>query len=582
MTERADVRAPAGLRTDTGSSASDSGFERLAPDVRSDAYRRLAGVALIYAATYLLLYLVDWAFLFRERWSLCAPDTVDTVRTAAAIAVAIGVFFLARGERIPPRSFLNAALVFEISGAYGIVGGFWGWGENLAEYLRILVDSGADLEHIETQGVQIFGMGSGGSLTWVSVWVLIFPLVVPMPQRRAILAAFLTTSVLPVVILLSHAIQGVPPIVRPHVPYLYFSTLIPAYVVAAIAAVGCAVTYNLSRDLSRERELGAYRLVEKIGQGGMGEVWRARHRMLVRPAAVKLIRPEALGGGDGGRGELERTAIRRFKREAQATAGLCSPHTVELYDFGVADDGTFYYVMELLDGIDLKTLVERYGPQPASRVVHILEQAAHSLADAHATGLVHRDVKPGNLFVCRRGLDHDFVKVLDFGLVKETGHAREGGGQLTAEGVTSGTPGFMAPEMAVGQMDVDGRADLYALGCLAYWLLTGKLVFEGENAMSVLLQHAKDPPVPPSKRTEIEIPASLEGLVMELLAKRPEDRPDTAHELARRLHGLRDEIGPWTAERARRWWDTHHPERPTMPDDAAAIVSAATVTRARI
>jgi serine/threonine-protein kinase len=296
--------------------------------------------------------------------------------------------------------------------------------------------------------------------------------------------------------------------------------------------------------------------------------------MLARPAAVKLIRPEMIGGGaDSGVGPgsgaaSTTTAQRRFEREAQATAALTSPHTIEVYDFGVTADGTFYYVMELLDGVDLKTLVERYGPQPAERVVAILKQACHSLADAHATGLVHRDVKPANLFVCRRGLDHDFVKVLDFGLVKDAGGRGTGAAQLTVEGVTSGTPAFMAPEMATGSAAVDGRADLYALGCVAYWLLTGRLVFEGETAMAVLLAHAKDEPTPPSKLSEVEIPESLERLTLELLAKSPDDRPADAPEVLRRLREIESGIDAWTGERAARWWSRHRPEPPRWEDDA--------------
>ena len=211
------------------------------------------------------------------------------------------------------------------------------------------------------------------------------------------------------------------------------------------------------------QELGCYRLVEKLDHGGMGEIWRARHRMLARPVAVKLIRPELIGV----KSAPEAAAlVSRFRREAEATAALHSPHTVSLHDFGVTPEGAFYYVMELLDGLDLETLVRRFGPVPPERAVHLLAQACDSLAEAHATGLVHRDVKPANIVACRWGLKWDFVKVLDFGLVKATWNLGEDE-HLTSEGTITGTPAYMAPEAALGGRDIDARVDLYGLGCVA-------------------------------------------------------------------------------------------------------------------
>ena len=206
--------------------------------------------------------------------------------------------------------------------------------------------------------------------------------------------------------------------------------------------------------------------------------------------------------------------MRRFEREARATAALKSPHTVQLYDFGATEDGRLYYVMELLDGLDLDTLVRQYGPLPAERVVHILRQVCSSLQDAHVNGLVHRDIKPANVVVSRAGTTFDFVKVLDFGLVK-LDTARRGRGRaavkLSTEGSTSGTPAFMAPEVVLGVADTDHRVDLYALGCVAYWLLTGKLVFEGGNAMQVMFHHAHTPPPRPSHQVRAAHPGSARG-----------------------------------------------------------------------
>jgi serine/threonine protein kinase len=304
--------------------------------------------------------------------------------------------------------------------------------------------------------------------------------------------------------------------------------------------------------IRRLQELGCYQLVEKLDHGGMGEIWRARHRMLARPVAVKLIRPDLFGV----KSPVEAASlVGRFQREAEATAALHSAHTVELHDFGVTPEGTFYYVMELLDGLDLETLVRRFGPIPPERAIHLLIQACDSLAEAHAVGLVHRDVKPANIIACHWGLKWDFVKVLDFGLVKATWSMGEDD-HLTSEGMITGTPAYIAPEAALGGRDVDARVDLYGLGCVAYWLLTGERLFVGRTPVEVLLHHVKTPPIPPSERIGREIPAGLEALVLHCLAKEPEDRPPSAEWLATRLAEC-EVPGKWTPERARRWWEAN-------------------------
>ena len=291
---------------------------------------------------------------------------------------------------------------------------------------------------------------------------------------------------------------------------------------------------------------GSYRLLEQLGQGGMGEVWSARHRHLARPAAVKLIR-SATFGRDG-------EAPERFRREAGATAALRSPHTVELYDFGISEAGELYYVMEMLTGMDLSTMVKRFGPLRPERVTMLLRQACRSLAEAHAAGLVHRDIKPANLFVCSMGGEYDFVKVLDFGMVKEADATESS--DITG-GEIRGTPAFMAPEIAIHE-DLDGRADVYGLGCVAFYLLTGRHVFEGDTAVNVLVHHIQTDPPRPSTVAEQAIPGALEDIVMACLAKRITDRPESATELERRLANVSFER-PWTFERAARWWTTHVP-----------------------
>ena len=298
------------------------------------------------------------------------------------------------------------------------------------------------------------------------------------------------------------------------------------------------------------RELGSYQLLRPIGEGAMGEVWRASHKMLARPAAVKLVK------SDAGREEL---FARRFEREANAIAGLQSPNTVYLYDFGTTQEGRLYYVMELLDGISLQTLITTFGAQPAPRVVAILRQICRSLEEAHAKKILHRDLKPSNVMICRVAQSHDFVKVLDFGLAKPFGPDEVS--RLTVEGVTLGTPEYMAPEMARAESSVDARADLYALGCVAYVLLTGSLVFTDPNPVGVALKHMRAVPVPPSQRTSRPVPPDLERVILMCLEKEPAARPAGARELERMLAAC--DLPPWTDDDAAAWWVRHLP--PTSP-----------------
>jgi serine/threonine-protein kinase len=325
--------------------------------------------------------------------------------------------------------------------------------------------------------------------------------------------------------------------------------------------------YELAAAASQGQEMGSYRLEELLGRGGMGEVWRASHRLLARGAAVKLIRADP--------GSDSRELLRRFEREARATAALRSPHTVNVYDYGTTEDGTFYYVMELLEGYDLETLVHRFGPLPPERAVFLLEQACHSLAEAHEGGLIHRDVKPANIYVCRYGIDSDFVKLLDFGLVKNP--VADANSSVTHAGVIAGTPGYMSPEMGLGSPDVDWRTDIYALGCVAYWLLTGHRVFEEGSPMQILMDHVQKKPDPPSSRVPGGLPAEIDRIVLACLEKDPNNRPQTAAELAAELRAV-PRTEDWSEERARRWWlahgtkpSTHTPPRSDVtPLDLAA------------
>ena len=313
---------------------------------------------------------------------------------------------------------------------------------------------------------------------------------------------------------------------------------------------------EIDEELLDKRAVGSYRLISQLGSGGMGEVWLASHRLLARPAAVKLIRQEVAPG------DVREQLVGRFQREAQVTARLRSPHTVQLYDFGVNETGGFYYVMELLQGLDLQVLVNRFGPQVPERVIMLLRQACRSLAEAHGHGLVHRDIKPANLFVARLGSEYDFLKVLDFGIVKDrpgmgTPDARET--LLSAQNVLPGTPAFIAPEVIFGNRTIDGRADLYSLACAAYWTLTGRLVFEASTSAQMILHHAQTAPVRPSEVSELPIPKELDAVLMQCLEKDPAARPGSALELESHLARIRCKE-PWTEARARAWWTTHAPE----------------------
>jgi serine/threonine-protein kinase len=394
-------------------------------------------------------------------------------------------------------------------------------------------------------------------LSWVAVWALLYTVAVPTPPRKALPAMLASLSAVPAMI--GYMILTERTVFRPSADVFVLRIVVPHLMVVFLGYIGSRVVYELGKEVTRVQELGSYRLVERLGRGGMGEVWRATHRLLARPAAIKLIRPSLSGNGLGGDVSGAR---RRFEREAQVTAQLRSPHTVELWDFGVGDDGGFYYVMELLDGLDLDAIVKRYGPMPAERAIHLLRQVCHSLAEADGKGLVHRDIKPANIFVCRYGGDYDFVKVLDFGIVKAVDSSASVTGVLaTGSGVVQGTPAFIAPEQALGE-GVDGRADIYATGCVAYWLLTGELVFTADTVMGVFLHHARTAPIPPSERSELPIPPALDRLVLSCLAKNPADRPQTARELSQRLAEIKG-LPAWSDDRAREWWMTYRPESAT-------------------
>jgi len=390
-----------------------------------------------------------------------------------------------------------------------------------------------------------FAAESGGrGLSWNTVVILIAAMVVPATPRRMLAAALVSAAMDPLAAWIAH-LNGAPIASLANTLILYM----PNAACAIVAVLPAHVLHRLGGRLRQAQEMGGYRLVERLGRGGMGEVWRATHRFLVRDAAIKLIRPELLGAaGERDTDEM----LRRFEREAQATAALSSPHTIQLFDFGITDDRTFYYVMELLEGRDLQELVHEFGPVPAGRALYLVAQICHSLADAHSRGLVHGDVTPANVYVCRMGLDYDFIKVLDFGLVKSAGGRSP---EDRPRHAATGTPAFMAPEVVLGA-EIDHRADVYAIGCVAYYLLTGLPVFEADTPGELFAMHLRARPVPPSHRSELPISSAVDALVLSCLAKDPRRRPqDAAAVLDMVSRCTADD--PWDNALARAWWERH-------------------------
>ncbi len=408
----------------------------------------------------------------------------------------------------------------------------------------------------------------------VAVMTIVFAVIIPATPGRVLAASIAAAAMDPLALSLT-VWAGAPWPTGAVLAML----LVPDLFAVVFAYFIATIVHRLGTQLETAERLGSYRLIERLGKGGMGEVWRAEHHTLARAAAIKLIRADALGDDVGTLG----AAAQRFEREAQATALLCSPHTITVYDFGQARDGSFYYVMELLDGVDLERCIERFGPMAAERVVYLLRQACHSLAEAHARGLVHRDVKPANMYLCRYGLDHDRLKVLDFGLVKPTTEGALADAKLTQQGQIQGTPTYLAPEQILGTETVDGRADLYALGCVAHWLLTGRTVFSAKTTLGQLFAHKGQ--APESMSRHVAVPPELDAIVLRCLAKDPAARYASAGDVDKALAQV-PLASPWAEERARAWWDEHLPAgaprnsgdvslAPTMRADSLADTASA-------
>ena len=510
----------------------------LPDDLLRAASQRLAVMSLLFAVLWFVgtaLGHISGHVIFPDikRWWL--PDTTDAI-AAVSIVVSLALYTYIRKANRSPQFVLDL--------------GLW--------YLAYTALALSLMFHIGGPPVHTAILPE---ISWIGAVVLMYSAIIPTPPRKMLIAGLIAVSMNPIAMLIigmRHPFGS---------RWLALVMHQPDFILVGAAVVISHVVTKLGQQVTKARELGSYQLGDLLGRGGMGEVYKARHRMLARPAAIKLIRPEMLGAVDG---EAAKLAITRFRREAEAAANLRSQHTVELYDFGVTADGTLYLVMEFLDGMDLETLVRERGSLPTGRIVHILRQVCESLEEAHACGLVHRDIKPANIYVGRVGLRHDFVKVLDFGLVKEMASVSINNSMSTIPGqLALGTPGYMAPEMALGE-HIDGRADIYAVGCVAYYLATGALVFEAETAFQMIAKHLQSPPIPPSQRTSKPVSADLERLILKCLSKNPIERPQSAAQLRQALEFIPTDV--WSETEARGWWETN--ARRTIPAEVAVLTTA--------
>lgn len=406
------------------------------------------------------------------------------------------------------------------------------------------------------QGIQtsaaagdVTGLLLDGRTSMIGLFMLIVVHGIFLPHRwHETARVVLTMALAPVLVLVIYEIRH-PELTRQVADLMswqYVSTNILVVLVGAVLACYASHILNgLRADVHEAKQYGQYKLGKKLGSGGMGDVFLAEHVLMKRPCALKQIRPEVSG---------DQTALSRFELEVETTASLTHPHTIEIYDYGHTEDGAFYYVMEYLPGLSLHEFLEHHGPISPARTIYLLRQTCSALAEAHAAGLIHRDLKPGNLYISERGGLCDFVKVLDFGLVKRMHQAA--GEQLTADHAISGTPLYMSPEQALGNHGLDPRCDLYALGAIAYHMLTGQPPFPGDNPMAVMIAHVKED-VSPLTNIRADIPDDLQQVVLRCLSKEPDDRFADATEMDRALAACAA-AGDWDAQQAAVWWHDYY------------------------
>jgi serine/threonine protein kinase len=507
--------------------------------------RRLFLAALISAGAFTTFFVLNLlrqeAQLVVSRWHI----------PFLGIAAAVPTFLTGLLASRLPLSLTRLRLVEGL--LFGIAAVYFSWLQINALEHRLAL-SWARPEH----AVDVFRLAN---LTFTMRWfglIVVYGTFVPNTWRRcALMVALLAAIPLAINILwLPHCSE-----LASCLSQSVVDTAVLLGIAAAVAIFGSYKISQLHQEVYEARQLGQYRLQRHLGSGGMGEVYLAEHLLLRRRCALKLIRRDQL---------TDPTALQRFEREVRAMARLTHWNSVEIYDYGQTQDGTFYYVMEYLPGLNLQELVQRYGPLPAGRVIHFLRQMCAALHEAHANGLIHRDIKPSNVLVTERGGVPDVIKLLDFGLV----HCVRSGAadaRLTQQGMILGSPPYMSPEQALGKEQVDARTDIYSLGALAYFLLTGQPPFVRETAMQVLMAHVYEAVTPPS-RLRAEVPADLEAVILRCLEKDPARRFPTVEALEEALARCAD-ASHWTRQDARAWWQ-QHPLTPTPSVVAEDIPSS--------
>jgi serine/threonine-protein kinase len=502
-----------------------AGDVQFADEERALHQVRLRAVTFLLAAGLALVLARDVTFAIGPAWQLQAAVVVAMASLAAALSA--GRMWSTRGLRMMEvAAFGLAAAVVAVH--------LW--------QAQLLAAAQGDLPALAA--------GSKDAVIGTTIVIFTYALLVPAPHSRAwrAIAAIAACPVVTEALLLLAHPEVLRLTRRVATAQRVGETLSLLATSALLAGYGAYLVCAMRVRARETRQFNQYRLRDAIGTGGMGVVYRAEHRLLKRPCALKVIRPERAG---------DPRSLERFEDEVRATTRLSDPHVVEVYDYGRTEDDTFYYVMELLQGLSLDGLVGRHGPLPPGRVIYLLRQACDALAEAHGAGLVHRDLTPANIFAARRGRRYDFVKVLDFGLVAAMARENEFGPAHGGGGAGVGTPQYMAPEQVTGDQTVDGRCDLYTLGGVAYTLLTGRPPFVGGTVAEVMKAHVRDTVVPPSRHRP-DTPPDLEAIVLRCLEKDPDARFRSAEELETALSDCAS-AGDWNARKAAAWWEAFEP-----------------------
>ena len=510
-------------------------------ELRALLRRRLLVFISVVVVFYGVLPIGSIRFLFDPATPALSRGALIAQFIAAALLAVVGVLAAKK-----PAKSMRTLRAFEVS-AFGIAASYL-----LVSDIIIAHQWGLAAGPIGALGHPLFTLSGTRldpiTLRWLVMMAAYGTLIPNTWRRNAVIVAIMGSAYLASIITLAR-LQDLP--LREY-PVLLFYPVVWMIVAGVLSIFGSYRVSVLERRVYDAQRLGQYKLVKHLGAGGMGEVFLAEHVLLKQPFAIKMLSPERVA---------DEKVLQRFEREVQAMAQLEHWNTVEVYDFGHAPDGTFYYVMEYLDGLDLDQMVRESGPLPPARAIHIVRQVCGALREAHDRGMLHRDIKPGNVIVSERAGQYDVAKLLDFGLVKSV-RTDDSPDTLTQEGIVSGTPAFMSPEHASGSDSLDARSDVYSLGAVLYYLLTGKPVFSKDTPLKTLAAQIYEDPLPPS-RLRPGMDPMLEGLVLRCLEKSPDARYRDVEALDRALAACEPAAGAWTQADARAWWDAR-PKRPSI------------------